>query len=81
MRITKRMIADLGRITTRTASGEHFTTAFAGRWEPLELAGLIEIDRPIHGESGIPYSLEHWTVEVTAAGQALVDAHPEPHPA
>jgi hypothetical protein len=81
MRITKRMIADLGRITTRTASGEHFTTAFAGRWEPLELAGLIEIDRPIHGDSGIPYSMEYWTVEVTDAGRDLVAAHPELHPA
>jgi hypothetical protein len=79
-RITNAMIRELCRITTRTESGEHFTTAFS-HWADLELAGLVEVDRPIHGESGIAYSAEHWTIMVTPAGQSLVESHTELHPA
>lgn len=73
-------IAELGRLTTRDEAGRHFT-GWATHYETLEDAGLVAIDRPVHGPTGIPYDLEHWSIEVTDAGRELVEAHPELHDA
>jgi len=67
------MLRAIGTIVTRDEAGRHFTEAFAADvLTRLEEDGLITISRPVHG-TGIPYSCEYWTVEVTPAGQALVD--------
>jgi hypothetical protein len=71
--VSAAMIRTLRQITTRTESGQHFTAAFPD-WQALEDAGLIAVERPIHDQTGIPYSQEYWTVEVTNAGAAVLDA-------
>lgn len=74
MTITDQQLRILGTITTRDGAGRHFTEVFNGNdLEQLEDAGLIEITRPVH-PTGIPYSAEYSTVEVTEAGQYEVDA-------
>ena len=76
--ITDDIIRELCTITTLDQAGQHFTLRY-DHWEALERAGLIVVHRPVH-ETGVPYSLDYWTVEVTDDGQELVDAHPELHP-
>lgn len=66
-------IYELGTICTRDEAGRHFTEGGHG-WQRLEELGLIQIHRPIHDGTGIPYSQEHWSLEVTEAGQEIVDA-------
>lgn len=77
--ITDDMIAELCSITTRDTAGRHFTQVSA-HWQALEDAGLIEVYRPIHPETGLPYSNSYWSLEVTEEGQAIVDTHPDLHP-
>lgn len=77
--ITDAMIAELCAITTRDTAGRHFT-AVSEYWPALEEAGLIKVHRPIHPDTGLPYSDEYWSLEVTEDGQTMVDAHPELHP-
>jgi len=70
--LTADQLAELGTITTRNEAGKHFTE-FADHWELLERLGLIEIDRPVHDQTGIAYSQDYWTLAVTDAGVELVD--------
>ncbi len=56
---------------TRNEAGIHFTE-WMDYFEYLESVGLISVHRPIHEATGIPYSQEHWTLEVTALGQNSV---------
>ena len=77
---TEQQVAILSRITTRDEAGQHFTTNYSDRdLIELESAGLIAIRRPKHEATGIDYSSEHWSIEVTEAGQDLVDANREYH--
>lgn len=78
--ITDDMIRELCTITTRDEAGRHFTET-SEYWNDLEDAGLIEISRPVHAATGISYSQEEWSLEVTPRGQALVDASEDLHPA
>ena len=71
-------IRELCILTTKDEAGRHFT-AWSGHWQALEEAGLIAVHRPVH-QTGILYSQEYWTLEVTDLGQELVDANPELHP-
>jgi hypothetical protein len=65
----------LARITTRDEAGRHFTEIYdAEDLAVLEEEGLIEIVRPVHEPTGIPYSMEFWAVHVTDRGMALVEA-------
>ncbi|MHB9044169.1 hypothetical protein [Acidithiobacillus sp.] len=65
----------LSRITTRDEAGKHFTEVYmADDLAELEERGLITIDRPVHEFTGIPYSQESWSVEVTDAGAEIVEA-------
>lgn len=67
-------IEQLGRITTWDESGAHFTTLYADDWlDRMERAGLIEVRRPVHAATGIPYGQDAWRVRVTDVGVAVVD--------
>lgn len=70
---TSQQIDLLSRICTRDEAGRHFTEAFPG-WESLEDACFIRVHRPAHGATGLQYSEEHWSIEVTADGLDLVTA-------
>lgn len=78
-RPTDDQIRELCTIATRDDAGRHFT-ATSDHWPALEAAGLINVYRPVHAATGIPYSLEHWSLEVTDDGQALVDSREDLHP-
>jgi len=68
----------LAKITTRDEAGKHFMQLYPyDALQELEKAGLIKITRPVHEATGIRYSEEYWSVEVTEEGQSLVDAYPE----
>lgn len=74
---TEEKVRILAAITTTDGAGRHFTEKyFWPEVEALEKMGLLKITRPVHA-TGIPYSQEHYSVEVTADGQELVDAWPE----
>jgi hypothetical protein len=67
----------LSQLTTRDHAGVHFASKFAySELAALEADGLIAINRPVH-PTGIPYSGERWSVEVTPEGVELVEANPE----
>lgn len=68
----------LSTMTNRDEAGRHFTERYADRiLDDLESRGLIEIDRPVHEPTGIPYSEDHWHLTVTQGGIELVEAYPE----
>jgi hypothetical protein len=72
----KNRLQILGRIVTRNERGYHFPELYEDvDIAALEKAGLIQIDRPVHQPTGIPYSCEHWTVEVTQLGQEYIEAY------
>jgi hypothetical protein len=78
---TSEQVRILATLTTRDEAGRHFSGLYdLAEIEALENDGLIEIGRPVHCQTGIPYSIENWTVEVTDDGQDLVDANPEDWP-
>ena len=77
---TDSQIRELCTLATRNDAGQHFTE-WSYHWQELEQQELIRVLRPVHAATGISYSQEHWQLEVTAAGQELVDAKPELHPA
>jgi len=62
---------ELQRACTRNEEGIHFTE-WMDHFEYLESVGLIQIHRPIHDATGIPYSREYWALEVTPLGQNSV---------
>jgi hypothetical protein len=78
-KLTDDQIRELCILTTRDEAGRHFTV-WSEHYASLEAAGLVEINRPVHAATGIPYGQEHWTLEVTDEGRKLVDANPELHP-
>ena len=41
------------------------------RWMDLEEAELIRIERPVHEQTGIQYSIEYWRPELTEDGNAV----------
>jgi len=62
---------ELQQACTRNEAGIHFTE-WMDHFGYLESVGLVAIHRPIHEATGIPYSQEHWTLEVTPLGQNSV---------
>ena len=77
---TENKVRILSTITTRDSSGRHFTAAVSsGDIAALETDELIVVTRPIHEATGLPYSVEHYSVTVTEAGVELVEAYPEYH--
>lgn len=78
-RLTEGIIRDLCIATTRNEAGQHFTE-FLSHDEEMEELGLIKVNRPVHEPTGIPYSCEHWTLEVTEYGMEIIDSNPELRP-
>jgi len=70
---TKEQISELCVLTTRDEAGRHFSE-WSLHHEELEAAGLIAIYRPIHEQTGVPYSAEYWQLEVTEDGLEAIDA-------
>jgi len=64
----------LSNIVTRDEAGRHFTEVYdLGEIEALEKEGLLKINRPVH-DTGIQYSQDYWTVEVTEEGLDLLES-------
>ena len=79
--VTESQIEILCVLTTRDEAGKHFTEKYnSDDLKALELAGFIEVMRPVHESTGIAYGCDQWTVEITPEGLALVEANPELHP-
>ncbi len=75
---TSEQVRILSKLCTRNEAGRHFTEVYGDSdLAALEEDGLIIIHRPIHEATGISYSQEYWSVEVTDGGIALVEANPE----
>jgi hypothetical protein len=66
------LIEVLATLGERDEAGRHFTETCTCLDE-LEALGLIEIYRPIHEPTGIPYSQGYWHLTVTDAGIAAVE--------
>lgn len=73
---TDEELEELGRLTTHNEAGRHFLRV-SRHWERLEALGLIRVDRPIHEATGIPYSCEYWSLEVTPTGIDAVEGGEE----
>ena len=67
------LIETLATLSERDEAGRHFTET-CGCLAELEAAGWIEIDRPVHEQTGIAYSREYWRLNVTDEGIAEVEA-------
>jgi len=68
----KEALDQLLTIASFTEGGRHFTEAYR-RWMDLEDAGLIKVHRPVHEHTGIRFSHEYWTLELTEQGKAIVN--------
>ncbi len=74
--ITRQDKLDLGTITTRDESGKHFTELHSAEWlDAMEDAGFLEIVKPVHEATGIPYSQEEWSVKVADEVANWFDAY------
>lgn len=70
--LTAEDIETLGTMTTKDESGKHFTEIHAPEFlEKLEKGGWIEIIRPVHDQTGIPYSQEYWRLVITEKAEDL----------
>ena len=65
------VFVELYTACTWNEDGVHFTE-FMNHYDYLEAVGLIQIGRPIHDATGIAYSQEYWTLEITELGQNLL---------
>lgn len=77
MEITRQDLRMLGRLVTCDEAGTHFMSnpEFPPEWlDRMERLGMIEIHRPIHEPTGIPYDQEHWSVELTEEACRLGEA-------
>jgi hypothetical protein len=78
---TQEQVASLSTMTGRDEAGRHFTARYPDDvLSELEAEGLILISRPVHPRTGLTYSEENWTVEVTEKGVDLVRSYPEYQP-
>ena len=73
--ISEADIRELGMFCNRDEQGRHFTERYSAEWlNRMEAAGLIEISRPIHEATGMPYSQDYWSACASARGVELVEA-------
>lgn len=74
--LTRQDKLQLGHLTTRDEAGRHFYEVFDGAWlERMEAAGYITINRPTHEATGIAYSQEYHTVQVSDEVADWFDAY------
>lgn len=66
------LLEELRVACTRDDAGRHFT-GWMKHMEGMEERGLIEIDRPVHESTGIPYSQEYWRLHVTQIGLDMIN--------
>jgi|TARA_Y100000296_G_C5173132_1_gene258469 hypothetical protein len=67
-KLTPDQINCLHKIVTYD-NGRHFLELWDDDiLEILEDSGHLEVHRPVHDATGIPYGQEHWTVTVTESG-------------
>lgn len=78
LELTDAMIAELCEMTTRDEAGVHFTEN-REYYTDLERLGLIQINRPIHEQTGMDYDISYWTISFTPEALEVIDAHPEFH--
>jgi hypothetical protein len=58
--------------TNKDEAGRHFTERYTDEEiDALEAAGYIEVTRPVHEPTGIPYSQQYWTAEPTELAYSL----------
>jgi len=73
----REILSELGKVANFNEDGRHFTQ-FLKHWQDLEEAGLVEVYRPEHSATGIRYSQEFWSIQLTEAGkdtlETLMDA-------
>lgn len=75
---TQDKVRVLSTITTRDESGRHFYERYdADVLDALEADGDIEIYRPIHEATGLPYDSQYHELTVTEIGRGLVETYPE----
>lgn len=66
---TSEKVRILSDLSTRDEAGRHFTNRFnSDDIASLEAEGLIEVSRPIHEPTGIPYGEEYYSVSITEDG-------------
>ena len=68
----REVLLELGRVCNFNEDGKHFTQ-FLRYWQHLEEAGLVEIHRPEHEQTGIRYSQEFWSISVTGPGRDVLE--------
>jgi predicted dehydrogenase len=74
---TEQQVSILAVITTSDEAGKHFAEVYDhADLTELEADGLLTISRSVHA-TGIAYSQEYWSVQVTEDGIELVEANPE----
>jgi len=71
--VTREAMVELAELSTRNEAGRHFLE-FSNHWEELEAAGFIEVTRPVHEATGIPYDSQYWTLCVTDDGVDAVQS-------
>lgn len=70
--LTAEEIEELGRMVQRDEAGKHFTEIHSAEFiEKLENGGYINIYRPVHEATGIPYSQEYWHLSITIKAENL----------
>ena len=61
----------LCQMTTKNEAGQHFTQIYD--YGDLEANEWIEIGRPVSDSTGLQYSQDYWSVEVTEEGMDWVE--------
>jgi len=75
---TEQQVKILAVICTQDEAGTHFMARYDyDELQELEEGGWLTINRPVHDQTGIAYSQEYWSVEVTEDGINLVEMYPE----
>jgi hypothetical protein len=70
--LTAEEIEELGQLAERSEDGRHFTQVHAPEFlEKLERGGYINIYRPTHETTGIPYGQEEWHLSITIKTENL----------
>jgi hypothetical protein len=70
--VAREALEQLLNFSHQTEGGTPWHQAFR-RWMDLEQAGLIRIEKPVHEQTGIQYSIEYWHPQFTEDGNDVVE--------